>query len=52
MRARIVSGGYTEEALDYWADESRVSKGLQPEGKLISDDQAAESGAVAISTAI
>jgi uncharacterized protein YecE (DUF72 family) len=36
--AALYSGGYTEEALDYWAERIGAwSKGLQPEGKLISD---------------
>jgi uncharacterized protein YecE (DUF72 family) len=35
--AELYSGGYTEEALDYWAERIRAwSSGLQPEGKLIS----------------
>jgi uncharacterized protein YecE (DUF72 family) len=36
--AALYSGGYTEEALDYWAGRIGAwSKGQQPEGKLISD---------------
>jgi uncharacterized protein YecE (DUF72 family) len=35
--AALYAGGYTEEALDYWAERIGAwSKGLQPEGKLIS----------------